>query len=156
MQQQKLRKSQGIQTTGYNTWSTLELQSHVNKILKDRYSTLQTLKLGKRYIPYYLGKKLWESLILSKLDYCNILFKTLPQYQKNRMEKLLQSYAGFVKFKYPSKNDVINSKWLFLEEQIDSSILKLVCNGTNKENMRANLKLELKKSELEHREITPS
>ena len=33
----------------------------------------------------------------------------------------------------------------FVEERIDSSILKLVYNGINKENMPANLKLELKK-----------
>ena len=59
-----------------------ELHSHVNKILKDRYSTLRTLKLLKRYAPYYLQKQFCESLILSKLDCCNILFKTVPQYQK--------------------------------------------------------------------------
>ena len=52
------------------------------KILKDGYSTLRILKLLKRYAPYYIRKQLCESLILSKLDYCNILFKTLPQYQK--------------------------------------------------------------------------
>ena len=77
-----------------------ELHSNVNKILKDGYSTLRTLKRLKRYTPYYLRKQLCESLILSKLNYCNILFKTLPQYQKIRMEKLIQSYAGFVKCKY--------------------------------------------------------
>ena len=59
-----------------------ELHSHDNKILKDGYSTLRILKLLKCYAPYYIRKQLCESLILSKLDYCNILFKTLPQYQK--------------------------------------------------------------------------
>ena len=113
--------------------------------MKDDYTTLRILKLLKRYTPYYLWKQLCESLILSKLDYCNILFKTLPQYQKNRMEKLLQSCAGFVKCKYGCKYDVIDLKWLLLQERMDSSILKLVYNGINKENMPANLKLKLKK-----------
>ena len=62
------------------------------------------------------------------------------------MEKLLQPCAGSVKCKYGCKNDVIDLKWLLLEERIDSSILKLVHNGINKENMPANLKLELKKN----------
>ena len=84
------------------------------------------------------------SLILSKLDYCSILFKTKPQYQENGMEKLVQSCAGFVKCKYGRKNDVIDLKWLLLEERIDLSILKLVYNGINKENLPANLKFELK------------
>ena len=56
----------------------LLLHSRVNKILKDDYSTSQTLKLLKGYTPYYLRKQLCE--LLSKLDYCKILSKTLPQY----------------------------------------------------------------------------
>ena len=50
-----------------------------------------------------------------KLEYCKILPITLPQYQKTRLEKLLQSCAGFVKCKYGCKNDVIDLKWLLLE-----------------------------------------
>ena len=59
-----------------------KLHFNVNKILKDGYSTLRTLKLFKRYTSYYVGKQLCKSLILSMLDYCNILCKALPQYQK--------------------------------------------------------------------------
>ena len=59
-----------------------ELHSHVNKILKDGYSTLRTLKLIKHYTTYYLRKQPCESLILSIKLMQNILFKTLPQYQK--------------------------------------------------------------------------
>ena len=55
---------------------------HVNKILKDGYSKLRTLTQLKRYTPYYIRRQLCKSLILSKLDCCHILFKTLPQYQK--------------------------------------------------------------------------
>ena len=62
--------------------NTFELHSQVNKILKDGYSTLRILKLLERYAPYHIRKQLCESLILSKLDYCNILCKTLLQYQK--------------------------------------------------------------------------
>ena len=40
----------------------------------------EKVKLLKRYAPYYSWKQLCESLILSKLDYCNISFKTLPQH----------------------------------------------------------------------------
>ena len=60
------------------------------------------------------------------------------------MQKLLQACAGFVKCKCGCKNDVIHLEWLLLQERIDSSILKIVYNGRNKENMTANLKLELK------------
>ena len=59
-----------------------ELHSRVNKILKDGYSTLRTLKLIKHYTTYYLRKQPCESLILSIKLMQNILFKTLPKYQK--------------------------------------------------------------------------
>ena len=62
--------------------NTLSYSPHVNNILKDGYSTLQTLKLLKCYTPYYLRKQICQSLILSRLDYSNILFKTLLQYKK--------------------------------------------------------------------------
>ena len=42
-----------------------ELHSHVSSILKDCYSTSQTLKLLKR-CTYYLRKQLSQPLILSK------------------------------------------------------------------------------------------
>ena len=83
------------------------------------------------------------------------MFKTLPQYQKNRSEKLLQSCAGFVECKCGCKNDVIDLKWLLLEERIDSSILKLLYNGVNKENMPANLKLKFKKTSRASRNNSP-
>ena len=69
------------------------------------------------------------------------------------MEKLLQSCAYFVKSKCGCKNDAIDPKCLVLEERIDSSILKLVYNGINKEKIPENLKFELKKQP-EHREIS--
>ena len=71
------------------------------------------------------------------------------------MEKLLQSCAGFVKCKNGCKYDVVDLKWLLLEEQIDSSKLKLVYNGINKENMPAILKLELKKPTRTSRNNSP-
>ena len=71
------------------------------------------------------------------------------------MKKLLQSCAGFVKCKHGCKSNVIGLKWLLLEERIDSSILKLVYNEINKENMPENLKLELKKTTRTSRNNSP-
>ena len=77
-----------------------ELHSHVNKILKDGYSTSRTLKLLKRYAPYHLRKQLCESLILSVRLLRHFIQNITTISKKNRMEKLLQSCAVFVKYKY--------------------------------------------------------
>ena len=73
--------------------------------------------------------------------------------KKDRMEKLLQFCAGFVKCKNGCKNDVIELKWLLLAERKDSWILQLVYDGIKKEDMPVNLKVELKKQP-EHQERT--
>ena len=60
------------------------------------------------------------------------------------MEKLLKACAGFVKQKYGKREDIIDLKWLLIEERIELSILKLVFNGLNKENMPGHLQFALK------------
>ena len=92
---------------------------------------------------------------IAKVRLLHHIVQNITAISKNRLEKLLQSCAGFVKCKYGCKNDVIDLKWQLLEEQIDSSILKLVYNGINKENMPANLKLELKKPTRASRNNSP-
>jgi len=62
-----------------------ELKEHINKIIKESYATLRTLKKLKRYTSFFTRKQLGESLILSKLDYCNALFHHLPSYTISQM-----------------------------------------------------------------------
>jgi len=51
-----------------------ELKDHINKVIKESYATLRTLKKLKRFTSFMTRKQLAESLLLSKLDYCNALF----------------------------------------------------------------------------------
>ena len=57
-----------------------ELYTSVRNIFKNGFSALKILKL-KRYTSYQTRKHLVESLILSKICYCNVLFQGLPKYQ---------------------------------------------------------------------------
>ena len=70
------------------------------------YSTLKILKKPKRYTSYQTQKHLVESSILSKIDYCNVLFKGMPKYQIQRVNKFIQPCAGFVKHKYGELKDI--------------------------------------------------
>ena len=58
----------------------LTLNYHISKMLKDSYSHLSILKKLKRYTSQFVRKQLVESLVFSRLDYCNSLFIDLPQY----------------------------------------------------------------------------
>ena len=103
------------------------------------------MKILKRYTSYQTRKHLVESLILSKIDYCNVLFKGLPKYQIQRVNKLKQACAGFVKYKYGELKDIADLNWLLIEERIGFALMKLVFNGLNNKNMPENLQLKLSK-----------
>ena len=79
-------------------------------------STLKMLKKLKRYTYHQTRKHLVESLILSKIDYCNVSFKGLPKYQIQRVNKLIQAWAGLVKCKYGEIKDIADLNWLLIEE----------------------------------------
>ena len=91
-----------------------ELYTHVGNIFKNGYSALKILKKLKRYTSYQTRKHLVESLILSKIDYCNVLFKGLPKFQIQGVNKLIQACAGFVKYKYGKLKDIADLNWLLI------------------------------------------
>ena len=80
---------------------------------------------------------------MSNIDYCNVLFKGLPKFQIQRINKLVQACAGFVKYKYGELKDIADLNWLLIEERIDLVLMKLVFNVLNNKNMPENLQLEL-------------
>ena len=82
-----------------------ELYTHVRNIFKNGYSALKILKKIKRYTSYQTRKHLVESLILSNIDYCNVLFEGLPKFQVQIIKKLVQTCAGFVKYKHGELKD---------------------------------------------------
>ena len=71
-----------------------QLDKRISKLLKDCYSSLSMLKKLKLYTPLAVPKQLIESLIFSRLDYCNNLFIDLSQYQIKRLLKLQKACAG--------------------------------------------------------------
>ena len=97
---------------------------HINKLTKSLYSSLQILKRFKRSTPFKTRKTLAEGLILSKLNYCNAVYAPSQQYLLNRLQRLQTCTAGYVTGKYAKSLDVINLKWLPVEENISFSLAK--------------------------------
>ena len=97
----------------------LTLNNHISKMLKDFYSHLSILKKLEHYTSRSVGKQVVESLIFSRLDYCNNVFIDLRQYQVLRMIKQQKSCASFVNGKFCSTEDMVLLKWLLVPERID-------------------------------------
>ena len=97
----------------------LKWNDHVNELLKSSYSTLHALKHLKRLADFKLRKILAESLLLSKIDYAITIYgNNLPKLLSKRIQKLMNSCAGFVLNKYAKESDLISLKWLPFEERV--------------------------------------
>ena len=71
--------------SSFTTTLTGKSTSKISQVCNGPLVTLKHLKLNT---PVHVCKNLPESLIISKLDYCNIAFN-LPQSQKSRKCKTL-------------------------------------------------------------------
>ena len=123
-------------------------------MLKDSYPHLSILKKLKRYTSQSVCKQLVESLIFSKLDYCNKFFIDLPQYQVRRMIKLQKSCTSFVTAKFCSIEDVVSLKWLVVPQRIDFTVLKMTFKGLLNETMPSNFQISIKEKKRELRTAT--
>ena len=120
-------------------------------MLKDSCSRLSILKKLKRYTSQSVCKQLVESLIFSRLDYCNNLFIDLSHYQVQRMIKLQKSCASFVKGTFCSIEDVLSLKWLLVPERIYFTVLKMTFKGLLNERMPSNFQISTKEKKRELR-----
>ena len=54
--------------------------NHITELTSSCYGVLAVLRKLKRFTPLHIRKQLAEALVLSKLDYCNVLYNALPTY----------------------------------------------------------------------------
>ena len=68
-----------------------------------------------------------ESLLLSKLDYCDTVYYPLPEFQLKRLQRVQLVAASVVLSRYVNDiNDIIKIGWLPVRQQRDFHVLKLV------------------------------
>ena len=68
-----------------------------------------------------------ESLLLSKLDYCDTVYYPLPEFQLKRLQRVQLVAASFVLSRYVNDiNDIVKIGWLPVRQQRDFHVLKLV------------------------------
>ena len=103
----------------------LSWNHHVNTIIKSCYATLKSLKSFRKTADFKLRKSLVQSLILSKIDYCNVLLKDAPKYLIKRLQKIQNAAAGFVLCRKANESDVTSLRWLPVHERICSSLANL-------------------------------
>ena len=87
----KTKKILGIYFVENLSWSY-----HVNNVNQSSYETLRSLRQFKLFTPYKVGKSLAETLIISKIRYCLLVYSQLPKYQIQPLQKTQNWVAGYV------------------------------------------------------------
>ena len=60
------------------------------------YGKIQIIRKLKNFAGYRLRKHLVESLVLSKLDYCDTVYYPLPEFQLKLLQRVQLVAASFV------------------------------------------------------------
>ena len=98
--------------------------NHITELTSSCYGVLAVLRKLKRFTPFHIRKQLAAALVLSKLDYCNVLYNALPTYLIKRLQRVQNAAAGFVQGRYANMENVLDIKWLPVKERIELSIAK--------------------------------
>ena len=115
----------------------------INNIIRSVHGTLRVLRKFSRFTPMKVRKTLAEALILSKINYCNVVYSQLPKYLINRLQQVQATTAGYVYGRYAKTLDVININWVPIGENIEMNTVKLAQKSLNDKLWPNYLKLAL-------------
>ena len=107
------------------------------------YTTLASLRKIKHFTPYKLRKQLAESLVFSKLDYCDIVMFPLPQHLLKRLQRIQFAAASFVTGRYVNSFEpLLGLGWLPIRERRDWHLLKTAHKALDSDNWPQTLRLQ--------------
>ena len=109
------------------------------------YGTLSILRKIKHFVDYKLRKHLVKALILSKLDYNEIVFDPLPQYLIKGLQQVQNVAADFVIGQYATLEDTIKLGWLPIQNRREWNILRTTYKAPYDSSWPSYVSLEVNK-----------
>ena len=123
--EQPMERIVEVKVLGMTFNQHLTWRSHVNATTQSCYFILKSLRIFRRSADFKLRRSLAQSLILSRINYCNAVLSDAPQYLLNKLQKIQNAAARFVYGRKVDENDVIELRWLPVRERIFLSLAKL-------------------------------
>ena len=109
------------------------------------YGVLRVLKTFKHFTPFATRKCLVESLVLSRINCCNVGYDQIPNYLVKQLQRVQNCAAGYLLGRYANAVDVVNLNWFPILEGIEYNISKLTYQGLNDKNWPSYLPVEIVK-----------
>jgi hypothetical protein len=72
------------------------MSTYINRTINSCFYHLRQLKIVRRNLPFDAAKSLAHCLILMRLDYCNRLLASIPDFKTDRMQSVLNATARIV------------------------------------------------------------
>ena len=121
----KLERIKSCKLLGVHINEHLKWDEHIKHTVSGCYATLSILRKLKYLAKYELRKQLAETLILSKLDYADLVFYPLPQFLPRRLQRVQFAATRLVLGHYIKNfRDVPKIGWLPINERRDLNLLK--------------------------------
>ena len=115
--------------------SDMSMKTHVNRLVSSCYYQLRRIPSIRRSIPTTMAITLMNSFILNRVDYCNSLLVSLPAYQTDRIQIVLNDAARLIFG--GSRSDHVTPilrqrlHWLSATRRIEFKVALLMYKGIN-------------------------
>ena len=98
--------------------------------------------MASQIVYFKLRKQLAESLILTKIDYNDVITYPANERLLKRLQKVQSAATGFVQNRFASAKDVLKLSWLPIHERRQFNLLKLAHKAIHNPHWPTQLNLE--------------
>ena len=137
-----IKQESTVKLLGVMVDQNLSWTDQINHVIKSAQSNLQVIKRFQRFTPFNVRKTLAESLVLSKLNYCNTVYSQIPQYMKKKLQRIQNCATGYVLRKFAHREDVVNFGLLLIEQKVEMDLAVADFKALNNKNWPSYLRNE--------------
>ena len=142
MNGQPVERVASTRLLGTEFQENLKWNDEINSKISGCYGCLSVLRKLKNLAPFRVRKQLAESLILSKIDYNDVVSNPIPEYLMKHLQRVQLTAAGLVLGPFATMSEVLSLGWLPVAECRDFKLLKLTFKALHEKQRPSYLKLE--------------
>ena len=139
----RLKRVPNFRLLGTQVNQHLNWKEEINSKISSCYTTLAVIRKLKHLTPVHVRKQLAECLILSKIDYNDIVSHPIPEYLIKRLQRVQLAAAGFVLGRYAHMPDLIQLGWLPIKEHRENQLLNSIFKALHYNDWLSYLKLDI-------------
>ena len=125
----QLYPSVSVKNLGVVLDSNLNFKHHVNSLVKNCNFHIRNLYAVRRYLSKDILITLVQSLIVSRIDYCNVLFLGLPSYLLKKLQSVMNRCARLIFSlppRVPTTRFLIELHWLPIRARVEFKVCLIV------------------------------